>query len=474
MAEAIIRKHLLSIVGYLVVVCSIAYFAINRYLVYRRLKQFKGPWIAAVSKLWMVKSTYRGTMHLDVADACRRYGHIARISPNDLVTDDYEILRRMSAVRSPYTRSDWYDGTSFDHKLDHVFSERNEARHLDLRSRMTSGYSGKENSHLEECVDNRLLDLFKLIHDNYMSSKSALRPVDFARITQYLSLDVISDVSFGEPFGFLTKDEDVHEYIKMQRALLPVFEWFSTLPSLNRLIRIGWISRLVMPSPEDKTGVGKLMGIAKQIVARRFGPERIERKDMLGSFISHGLSQREAEIEAVLQIMAGSDTTVTALRTITLFIITQPRVYTALQSELDAATCTNRLSNPIARHSETLELPYLQACIKEGLRIWPPVMGLMQKTVPPGGDTLNGQFVPAGTNIGYCAWGVHRNKEVFGGDADIYRPERWLGVEEERLARMHKVGDLVFGSGRYGCLGKPIALLEISKALAEVCYAQDI
>jgi len=93
-----------------------------------------------------------------------------------------------------------------------------------------------------------------------MSSESSFRPVDFARVTQYLAIDVISDIAFGEPFGFLAQDGDVHEYIETQRALLPVFEWFSTLPSLNRFIRIGWISKLAMPTPDDKTGLGRLMG----------------------------------------------------------------------------------------------------------------------------------------------------------------------------------------------------------------------
>jgi hypothetical protein len=100
----------------------------------------------------------------------------------------------------------------------------------------------------------------KLLQDKYASSKSSLRPFDFARVAQYFAIDVISDIAFGEPFGFLANDGDVHEYIKTQKALLPVFEWFSTLPSLNRLIRIGWISRLVMPTPEDKSGLGRLMG----------------------------------------------------------------------------------------------------------------------------------------------------------------------------------------------------------------------
>jgi cytochrome P450 len=171
--------------------------------------------------------------------------------------------------------------------------------------------------------------------------------------------------------------------------------------------------------------------------------------------------------------MAGSDTTATTLRATTLFVITQPKVYAALQSEIDEAERSNLLSKPIVQDAEVKNLPYLQACIKEGLRIWPPVMGLNQKAVPSGGEMVNGKFIPGGTKIGYSAWGVHRNKEVFGEDAHVFRPERWLGVNEERLSEMHKVADLVFGHGRYGCLGKTVALLELGKALAEVCEASS-
>jgi cytochrome P450 len=172
--------------------------------------------------------------------------------------------------------------------------------------------------------------------------------------------------------------------------------------------------------------------------------------------------------------MAGSDTTATSLRATTLFIITQPKVYAALQSEIDKAEHSNLLSKPIIQDVEAKNLPYLQACIKESLRMWPPVLGLNQKKVPPGGKMVNDKFIPGGVNIGYCAWGVHRNKEVFGEDAHLFRPERWLGVNEERLIEMHKVADLVFGHGRYGCLGKSVALLELGKALAEVCRTPSI
>ncbi len=77
-------------------------------------------------------------------------------------------------------------------------------------------------------------------------------------------------------------------------------------------------------------------------------------------------------------------------------------------------------------------------------------------------------FIPGGTNVGYCAWGIHRNKEIFGVDADMFRPERWLTSGGVKLTRMQKTADLVFGYGKYMCLGKPVAMLELNKVFVEV------
>ncbi|KAL4810657.1 cytochrome P450 [Aspergillus unguis] len=442
--------------------------------VYLRLRRFPGPPIASVSKLWMMQSTLHGRMHLDVAEACRKYGHLTRIGPNDLVTDDPDIIRRMSAVRSPYTRSGWYNATAFSHKLNHVFCERDEERHIDLRNRLVPGYSGKENLHLEQSIDDQLTSLFNLIDSNYTSTPGNHRPVDFARLCQFLTLDVITAVAFGEPMGFLKRNEDVHGYIENQTAMLPIFEWFSTLPILERIMRLPGISQLVMPTPSDKQGAGLLMGVAKRIVATRYGPNKKQRRDMLGSFVAHGLTQEEAEQETVLQIFAGSDTTATTIRTAALFLMTNPPVVSKLQHELDTAVKNGGISRPVITHNLTQSLPYLQACVKEALRIWPPVIGLMQKVVPPGGDTLHGEFVPGGTQIGYSGWGVHRDPTVFGPDADLYRPERWLEAQGEQLAEMNRTGDLVFGFGKYACLGNHVALIEVAKAIAEIFLRYDL
>ena len=188
--------------------------------------------------------------------------------------------------------------------------------------------------------------------------------------------------------------------------------------------------------------------------------------------------------------MAGSDTTVTALRSTLLFIITNPIIYTKVQDELtelykaaDAATTQAVITDVMAQ-----KLTYLGACIRESIRFLPPSYAMLQKLVPPQGDQLpDGRFIPGGTRVGTCVYGILRNRSIFGDDADVYRPERWLEAESAAFSqledsysekggdargkyrRMIQAADIVFGSGRYQCLGKTVAMLELRKTLATVC-----
>ena len=205
------------------------------------------------------------------------------------------------------------------------------------------------------------------------------------------------------------------------------------------------------------------MGAAREVVAERFQPDAKSQMDMLGSFLRHGLTQQDAETEVMVQILAGSDTTAGAIRATMLHILTNPPVLAKLLAEIKEAN----ISDPI-QDSEARKMPYLQAVIKEGLRVHPPVTGLQSKFVPPGGDTLNGYYVPGGTRVGSCAWGVFLDEGLWGHDARVFRPERFLEGTPEEIKRKEIDVDGIFGYGRSSCLGKSVAGMELNKVFIQV------
>jgi len=185
---------------------------------------------------------------------------------------------------------------------DNVLSMRDEKRHDELRKKMAAGYSGKENPDLEERIDASLKEFAHLIERKYLSTSSSFRPMDFARKAQFFTLDVISDLAFDKTFGYLRDDNDNYDYVRDTEANFPTMITMGVLPGVHGFLEKSRILNLLAPSAKDKTGLGSIIAVAQKVVAERFGSEKVDKQDMLGSFVRHGLSQNEAESESLLQM----------------------------------------------------------------------------------------------------------------------------------------------------------------------------
>ncbi|KAK2004378.1 cytochrome P450 [Colletotrichum falcatum] len=447
---------------------------------YNRLKAFRGPPLCGWTEAWHVWAILTFKSHLQYDGVCRKYGTIARVGPNDLVTSSPELLAHMSGTRSKYTRTEWfYRACRHMADKDHVFSEMDEDRHKRLRQQMGSGYSGRENPGLEDSIDTHVSSLVQLIRSKYISTDAASKPMDLAQKIQYLTLDVISDISYGKAFGDLRADDDVFGVAASADAGMTIFTYKIAL-GLYKVLQSPLAARLLGPKETDATGFGRMFANGRAIVKARLALDTQKRSDMIASFIRHGLSEDEILSETTLQMIAGSDTTAASLRAVMLYLVTHPRVCAKLRAEIDAfvggggggdAEAARPLG--IVSDADCRKLPYLQAVIKEGMRVHPPVTNMDPKRVPDEGDTvmLDGRpvFLPGGTNVSCAAWPLSLDKGVFGEDADVFRPERWLlETDERRLAAMNRVHELVFGYGKYQCLGRPIAMMEIRKTVFEV------
>lgn len=105
--------------------------------------------------------------------------------------------------------------------------------------------------------------------------------------------------------------------------------------------------------------------------------------------------------------------------------------------------------------SKIMKAPYLDAVIKETLRLYPPHTTNIHRIVPDSGHVLDGYFLPTNIKVGTSAYIVQQQRDIFGLDVRTWRPDRWL-VSGENLSEIRRMENTLwaFGSGSRGCVGK--------------------
>jgi cytochrome P450 len=92
----------------------------------------------------------------------------------------------------------------------------------------------------------------------------------------------------------------------------------------------------------------------------------------------------------------------------------------------------------------------------------------MSKEAPPGGDMINDLYIPEGTTIGWSPFGLMRSEKIRGPETKLFRPERWFEGTPEEIQNKEVDVEMCFGYGKYQCLGKNIANMELNKFYVEV------
>jgi cytochrome P450 len=225
--------------------------------------------------------------------------------------------------------------------------------------------------------------------------------------------------------------------------------------------------------------------------AHEVNQSKTQRKDVMHYILEAptAFTRTELDAESSLLIAAGADTTSTTLAA-ALFYLTLPSSATYLQtltqelrsqfSSIDSMTGTQLTPS---------SMPLLRAVIDETLRLSPSVPTHLARLVvqrpglaipaSDGGEN----FVPRGTIVGAAAYVVHRDPTAFPW-ADEFRPERWVpassSAEKSSLLQnpeqvaLAKTAFCAFSLGSRGCVGKSLAYLELSLALARILWSYDV
>ena len=409
-----------------------------------------GPFLASISGMWMAKEVSQGTLPWDMIDLHKQHGPLVRIAPNEVSVSDAAAVRTIYGPGNKFWKTDFYMPQQGKRKFD-IFAERNEQLHGQQRRLVSSAYSMTSLVELEVFVDNTI----KVFHEEM--AKRCGQSLDFANWLQLFAFDVIGEVSFSRSFGFLQAGKDDGSFGLIERATRSGAFW-GEIPTLYALAERLGINKYMAISQRN-SGIREFA--SKCVEARRRTPS--DRRDLLARlFTIHNEKPdvfEDADVTSMStsNIFAGSDTTAISLRAIIYYLLKSPSCKKRLVDEIDA----NLGLGECISFSDSNKLPYLQAVIKEGLRLHPAVGQTLPRYVPEGGADIAGVHFPAGAKVGVNPWVIHRNTDIFGPDADAYRPERWL-EGSEAVAHLER-NMFTFGAGSRVCLGKSISLLEIGK-----------
>ncbi|KAJ5086944.1 Cytochrome P450 [Penicillium alfredii] len=468
----------------LLVVGILAISLVSQYF-HGGLNKYPGPFIANFTHLWRFHDVLRRRPDITHLRLHRKFGDIVRLGPNVLSFADPNALKAIYGLNKGM--SDFYPvqmSTSKGEPLPSLFSATDEKFHANLRRSVNNAFSMTSLVQYEPMI-NDTTQVFLDQTERLFAAED--KPCDFARWLQFFAFDVIGSITYSKRHGFIDKNEDVDDIVAQLARIFDYAGPIGQMPWLDKLLwknpLLDWLSKWGLLDNS----------FAVAIFARARMQERFReatpihgaggsREDLLTMFMKTQKTKPDVMTEkrvltmAVSMAFAGSETTAISLAAVFYFLLKQPSCLQRLRNEIDEAIRAGKLTDHasgVVSWTESQNLPYLDACIKEAFRMHPAAGLPLERVVPPQGMDICGDWIPGNTIVGCSAWVIHRQESVFGDDVDTFRPERWLDADPERLKLMNSAM-FQFGAGSRTCIGKNISLMEIYKLVPSFLRRFDV
>ncbi|KAK0717508.1 cytochrome protein [Lasiosphaeria miniovina] len=453
------------------------------------LRRYPGPWLAKFTNLWRLYHVSRGSFHHVLVRAHEKYGPVVRIGPNVLDIDYPDLNKTVFNTKGDWKKTESVLASSAmvdGHVVHNLFSQTDAAKHAREKKPIAKYYSASGVAELEPLMDKTIAQLCDELERRFVDAPggAAGKPFDLGRWILYYTWDVVGAVTFSEPLGYLSAGRDFDGMLATADKSLDYFALCLCVPALDWWLAKNPVVRL------GPAGFDPAVGNAvKHLVARYQGTDggfhSAAQPDFLDHFIaakSDGAADDNQIVSwLMINVLAGADTTAISIRSALYYCLKNPRVWQRLRAELAAAGLTAGGGGGVATYRDVRSVAYVDAVVREAVRMLPGVSLPIERYVPAGGVRLrDGSFVPEGAILGFNPYVLGRNREVWGVDAAEFRPERWLRGDGEaadafaaRLQAMNNA-DLSFGGGSRSCLGKHMGLMQVYKVVATLALRYDI
>jgi cytochrome P450 len=459
------------------------------------LAKYPGPLLWRISPIPSIISLLRGRISFDYKVFHDKYGPVVRVMPNELSFNTARAWDDIYGHRIGMANMD--KDPIHVGSVEAIPGATNLTMAPDLhhaRQRRALAHAFSKQALLEqEPILRGYVDLF-VTKLREMAHKG--QPANMVSWFNFCTFDIIGDLSFGEPFGCLREGKSTSNTLPPLKCKLTHIpgeggESANWVVLIYESIKAGAIEQATrrFAKPGSLSQRFLMWCIPSIIRERRFRHlrnstektvRRMATKTEHRDFIWYILKQREKKNEvsddevimnAALFIVAGSETTATELCGLTNYLLRNPEIFKKLKDELRSACRTEADINMDVLGS----LPYMNACIEEGLRIFPPVPIGLLRTVPKGGSLIDGHSVPGGTSVCVSSWGAAHSASNFV-DPDTFIPERFLETPENKAKYGGDIKKSAqpFSTGPRGCIGRNLTYVELRLILGALLWNFDL
>ncbi|KAG6907279.1 hypothetical protein DXG01_009584 [Tephrocybe rancida] len=422
-----------------------ASIVIYRLFPWHPLAKYPGPLICRVSKLWLAFLSLGGKQHTYYYKLHEEYGDVVRIGPNELSIRDVAAVAPMMGPQG-LPKGPFWDGRIPEAETTKpMIALRDKTEHTRRRRPWTRAFSTAALKGYEEIITSRCVQLVEAVGQK----------TDAVDMAQWISF-----FTFGGGTEMM-RDGDVDGLWHLLEAGQKNAIFMSHVP---------WLGALFLRFPNLAEDLKAFRQHAKKcaIARKKNGSPK---KDLFHHLIDEdGISTNpptvtEVVSDGALAIIAGADTTSSAITNLIYFLLSNPTTYKRLQAEIDTH------GDDVMDYAKQAHMPYLNAALNESMRLFPPVLSGSQRYAETGA-VIGTHYVPGGTSTFVPFYCLHRDARYFSPSPNAFIPERWLSPEQQTLLEpgifkdpsantLNPAAFIPFSFGPSNCVGKNLAWMEM-------------
>ncbi|KAI1300937.1 cytochrome P450 [Xylaria venustula] len=471
----------------LVVTGSLFIFHLVAYRIFfHPLAKFPGPLLAKFTNLYAAYHAWKGDIHIDIMRCHQKYGTQAcsqvqdkllnmmiigdrvRYSPNRIVINTPEALRDIYGHAARVRKYDGYNMLAS--QAPNLFTLSDKTQHGRRRRVISQAFSESSLRIFEPIILSRIHRFCAKLRSQSMAANGWSQPLDMACQFNNLTFDSMTAVAFSVDYNAIEKPDFryVRESISKANLRLSVIVQAPelTIARLDRRLFSGsamagyrfvkFLRKLLSTRLTNATNSQDLFWFLKQCKDPDTG---------------EALSTTELSTETATFLVAGSDTTSTAMAALSYYLSSHPRCYTQVANEVHS---TFAARDEIRLGPALNSCVFLRACIDETLRLSPPAGSALWRQVEKGGATIGTDFLPEGVEVGVGTYALHHHLDYWE-EPFTFKPERWLNKNKTTKTTRGEssMPYSPFSHGPRNCVGKPLALNQIMLTFAFLFWEFD-